>query len=163
MRAGLQGRRRHRCCENGVTCNQATGICGSPPECATDADCVAAGDAHSANCCGGVWAQTECCNDDQDPNARCTRGSTYSPGDCSFACKRDSNCATGTCRCNDGTCSGDCCPGETPTLEPGVVTELPKTGSGNGGGNPALLGAALAAGTSALLAGAKLRLRNDES
>jgi hypothetical protein len=145
------------CCE-GLACN-SEGVCEEivSAECEVDADCVtaAAGDVDAAICCAGVCRQIECCIDDiltgADPNARCPEGSSCFEGICVFACKGDADCESGTCCCADGTCSSDCC-------ETGGVTELPNTGirDGDGGGN-ALLGAALAAGAAAYLAGKKLK------
>jgi hypothetical protein len=148
------------CCD-GLECNES--LCAPPvvePECETDADCVvaAAGDIDPVICCGGVCRQIECCIDDilggGDPNARCDEGETCFEGVCAPVCQGDVDCADDACCCDDGSCSGDCCP------DP--VVELPSTGVADGaGGMGGLMGAGLAAGAAALLAGTKLRANEE--
>ena len=163
----LAGRPEVFCCE-GFACN-AEGICEEieAPECEIDDDCVvqAAGDIDAAICCGGFCITgIECCIDDANPNDRCAEGSTCFEGVCVFACKGDSDCASGTCCCSDGTCSSECCEDvdNTPPADTAGVTTLPSTGIGDDGGN-ALLGVALVAGAAALLAGKKLRTGDDQA
>jgi hypothetical protein len=154
------------CCESNGTCSQETGTCQVPAECAVDADCLANGgvDGVPPICCNGTCVDAECCGDDTD--GRCSTGSTCTEGVCVSTCSGDGDCASGTCCCNDGSCSADCCadpvpaPDPDPVPTPHVVTTLPKTGAGGGsesGTGNGLLGTALAAGAAALFAGRRLK------
>jgi hypothetical protein len=143
-------------CDEGEICTDE-GVCEVPgPECETDEDC-----GEGEICCAEACHAIECCIEDTDPNARCGDGETCFEGVCEAVCKGDADCADDTCCCQDGSCSGDCCPDPEPDPEEPVV-ELPNTGVADGdGGMSGLMGAGLVVGAAALLAGTKLRARDE--
>lgn len=102
--------------------------------CATDADC-----ADDEICCAEVCRAIECCIDEDDPNARCPKGTS---------------CFEGVCDEVGGTDDDD--DDDAPTL--------PSTGAGPGSvAKDASTGAMLAAGAAAALAARKLLQRSGEA
>jgi hypothetical protein len=123
-------------CPEGTSCFE--GMCDPVPEpgaCASDDDC---GEDHI--CCAGFCREIECCIDEEDPNARCSEGTS---------------CFEGVCDpIDDGGKKDD---GTSGTSEP--VVALPSTGSGSAsGGGTGMMSAILAAGAAAA-AGLGLRAR----
>lgn len=143
-------------CGEDDLCNENQ-ICEPPPsdECEVDTDCIQPlGVAQPLPiCCGGVCVQNECCLEDEDPNARCGENEVCFEGSCDFVCSADDDCEEGTCCCDDGSCSADCC-GEI---------KLPDTGVGAESGTSGLLGAGVLAAGAAAFAAMKLNRRQSES
>lgn len=150
-------------CPEGTLCNKNVVCEDVTNQCEVDEDCLQAVLAQGLApiCCGGACvAGIECCIEDENPNDRCAEGEICFEGQCVFVCKGDADCEAGTCCCPDGSCAASCCAGETPTDTddgPDDVSTLPSTGVADGDTGNALLGAALAAGAAALLAGQRLR------
>ncbi len=74
--------------------------------CEIDDDC------ETGICCGGVCANIQCCIDDEDPNARCSEGTSCFEGYCDpivLGCGSDDECASDEICCN-GVCAAiECC------------------------------------------------------
>lgn len=148
----------HFCNPEDARCKLIEPICTAEGEmCETDAECCA------GICCGNACHAIECCIEDENPNDRCADGETCFEGICETpmcAVEGDSCASSAECckdlACIDGTCQLDAVPNEEPDPEP--VTHLPSTGvADDRSGLTGLMGAGLAAGAAALLAGKKLR------
>lgn len=145
-------------CNDDALCQLIEQACTAEGEtCETDSECC------EGICCGNACHNIECCIEDENPNDRCAEGETCFEGICETPmCTVEGDDCTSSAECCkdlvciDGTCELDDVPDEEPDPEP--VTNLPNTGvAGDRSGLTGLMGAGLAAGAAALLAGKRLR------